>query len=66
MRRGDVIGRVGNTGHSTEPHLHFQLMDGPDLLTANGLPVLFDDIPVPPGANSLMSDDGVPLPIVAH
>jgi hypothetical protein len=45
VRRGDVVGRVGNTGHSAEPHLHFQLMDGPDFLTANGLPVMFEDVP---------------------
>ncbi len=45
VRKGDVIAKVGNTGHSSDPHLHFQLMDGKDMLTANGLPVMFSNVP---------------------
>lgn len=28
----------GNSGNSSNPHLHFHLMDGPDTVTARGLP----------------------------
>lgn len=38
---GDVLGGVGNSGNTTMPHLHFQLMDGPDALVARGVACLF-------------------------
>ena len=41
VRREDLLGRVGHTGNSTSPHLHFQLMDSPELMTAKGLPCAF-------------------------
>ena len=44
VRAGEVVGRVGNSGNSTEPHLHYHLMDGPRLLEADGLPVAFANV----------------------
>jgi hypothetical protein len=42
VRRGDVLGLVGNTGNSSMPHLHFHVMDRASALDANGLPYVFD------------------------
>ena len=42
LRRGEQIGEVGNSGSSTAPHLHFQVMDRGSALNAIGLPFVFD------------------------
>ena len=41
IRRGALIGRVGNSGNSPGPHLHFHVMNGPNLFIDQGLPMQF-------------------------
>jgi murein DD-endopeptidase MepM/ murein hydrolase activator NlpD len=44
VRQGQVIAQLGQTGNTTEPHLHFQLMNGPDPMYSRGLPITFQNI----------------------
>ena len=46
VKKGEIIGRVGDSGNSYMPHLHFQLMDSSDIATANGLPCAFEQYEV--------------------
>ena len=41
VRRGQVVGLVGNSGNSTEPHLHFHISNANSPLGSEGLPYLF-------------------------
>jgi murein DD-endopeptidase MepM/ murein hydrolase activator NlpD len=49
VKQDGVLGRLGNSGATTGPHLHYHLMDGPLLLRSDGLPARFTDtcVPVP-------------------
>lgn len=38
---GQRLAEVGHSGNSTAPHLHFHLMDSPNILEAKGLPCSF-------------------------
>jgi len=40
VRAGAVLGRVGNSGGSLAPHLHFQISNGPDLWS-EGIPFVY-------------------------
>jgi murein DD-endopeptidase MepM/ murein hydrolase activator NlpD len=49
VNRGRVLGLVGNSGNSTEPHLHFHVSDGPESLASEGLPYVLDGFEIVTG-----------------
>jgi hypothetical protein len=46
VRSGQLLGKLGNTGNSTEPHLHLQICNGPSFLICEGLPMEFKQMSV--------------------
>jgi murein DD-endopeptidase MepM/ murein hydrolase activator NlpD len=41
VREGVPVARCGNSGNSTEPHVHIQVSDSTDWTTARGVPLAF-------------------------
>ncbi|HSC35691.1 MAG TPA: M23 family metallopeptidase [Thermodesulfobacteriota bacterium] len=69
VKRGQVMGIVGNTGNTSAPHLHFHVMDGPSTLGSNGLPYVIDEFESKEKAPSTEAFDkaeieGIPLEVV--
>lgn len=59
---GQPVAECGNSGNSTQPHVHVQVMDSADLSIARGLPLSFADfLEWPRGSKTpLTRNSGVP------
>ena len=42
VKKGAVVGKLGNTGNTSAPHLHFHIMNRPSPIAADGIPYLID------------------------
>ncbi|HEX5489864.1 MAG TPA: peptidoglycan DD-metalloendopeptidase family protein [Candidatus Udaeobacter sp.] len=42
VKRGAVLGKLGNTGNTSAPHLHFHIMNSSSPMAADGLPYLIN------------------------
>lgn len=67
VKRGQCLALCGNSGNSSEPHLHFHLQDGISFYSSAGLPVEFQEVSAMPAPNysaydprPIPSTDGLP------
>lgn len=44
VKQGQLLGKCGNSGNSTEPHLHFHIQNIEDMSMATGVKCYFDNI----------------------
>ena len=51
VQQGQLIGQLGHSGNSTEPHLHFHLSDGADIMHSRSIPIEFENINLFPADN---------------
>jgi hypothetical protein len=43
VRQGDLLGQCGNSGNSSEAHIHFHVADGPDLYSSQSIRIRFKE-----------------------
>jgi hypothetical protein len=61
VRRGDLLGLCGNSGNSSEPHLHYHLMNTSILPEATGIKVFFEKAAVTREGTTQIREDYSPI-----
>ncbi len=44
VAQGQVLGKLGHSGDTNAPHVHYQLQAGPDIVNSDGLPCRFGNV----------------------
>ena len=62
VEAGQALADCGNSGNSTQPHLHIQVMDAMNPMTARGVPMSFRDYQIRPrpGGPPIPVEQGIP------
>ncbi len=61
VRRGDVLGLCGNSGNSSEPHVHYHLMNSATMPEASGIKVFFERVRVDREGTTRIREDYSPI-----
>ena len=56
IKSGQYLGLCGNSGHSSEPHLHYHMQNSPTIFEGEGLPIQFESY----YSNDLFIEKGEP------
>ena len=41
VKEGDILGKVGNSGNTQGPHIHFHIQNSPDIVSGKGIKITF-------------------------
>jgi hypothetical protein len=61
VKRGQLLGKCGNSGNSSEPHLHYHLQHSPIFQDALGIKILFQNVSVTKGSQTEMKTNYSPV-----
>lgn len=61
IKAGQILGKCGNSGHSSEPHLHFHVQNSPDLEDGSGITPRFQNVRLIRNGKADLAQDYTPL-----
>ena len=61
VKAGDMVGRCGNSGNSSGPHIHFHVMDRPEMELGRGQEVEFSDLRIVRDGKEMHLQRGEPV-----